>query len=269
MSEERTTLEVIGQTVEEALQDGLSQLGVSENQVDVEILDEGAKSMLGLGGRQARIRISIKEDAVALPRSIVAPREETRDDYRIDDEDDEDSDGSLYEDTEVTYGFDEVEGEVQNTMAIARETVRELLDKMSVNADVSVRLGEPDEVSGHPPIYVNINGNDLSYLIGQRAETLNALQYITRLIVGKEIGEAAYIVVDVEGYRSRREQNLRNLAERMARQAVSTGATQTLEPMNPADRRIVHLALRDYDGISTESVGEGTRRKVTIIPDED
>ena len=261
MSEERTTLEINAPTVEQALQDGLEQLGVSENQVDVEILDEGAKSMLGLGGRDARIRISVKEDAVALPRSIVAPREDSIDDYRIEDEDGD-------RDEPVTYSMDEVDEEMQNTMAIARETVRELLDKMRVNADVSVRLGEPDEMSGQPPIYVDVNGNDLSYLIGKRAETLDSLQYITRLIVGKEIGEAAYIIVDVEGYRRRREQGLRQLAERMARQAVNTGRTQTLEPMNPADRRIVHLALRDFDGIKTESTGQEPRRKVTIVPDE-
>jgi spoIIIJ-associated protein len=95
---------------------------------------------------------------------------------------------------------------------------------------------------------------------------LNALQFITRLIVGKELGRSVYMTVDVEGYRVRRERSLRNLAQRMATQAVKAGRRQTLEPMPPAERRIIHIELRDNKEVITESVGEDPKRKVTIIP---
>jgi spoIIIJ-associated protein len=103
-------------------------------------------------------------------------------------------------------------------------------------------------------------------LIGRRGETLNALQYITRLICNRELQRRANIVVDVQGYKSRREVALRNLAERMAGEAYRRGRTVTLEPMPPNERRIIHLALRDDPHVTTESVGVGDKRKVTIIP---
>jgi spoIIIJ-associated protein len=117
------------------------------------------------------------------------------------------------------------------------------------------------------PVSVDVNGDDLSILIGRRAETLNALQYITSLIVSKEIGRYVPIIVDVEGYRVRREGQLRQLARRMADQAIKTGRRQILEPMPANERRIIHIELRENPKVSTESVGEEPRRKVTIIPE--
>ena len=116
------------------------------------------------------------------------------------------------------------------------------------------------------PVRVNVKGDDLSYLIGRQAETLNALQYISSLIINKEIGRSVPLIVDVEGYRLRRENQLRQLARRMADQAVSTGRRQVLEPMPANERRIVHIELRDNSSVETESIGEDPRRKVTIIP---
>jgi spoIIIJ-associated protein len=109
----------------------------------------------------------------------------------------------------------------------------------------------------------------LSILIGRHAETLNALQYIASLIISKEIGRSIPLVVDVEGYRARRESQLRQLARRMAEQAVRTGRRQVLEPMPANERRIVHIELRDHSEVTTESVGEEPRRKITIIPKQE
>ena len=113
---------------------------------------------------------------------------------------------------------------------------------------------------------VDIRGKDLSILIGPKAETLNALQYISGLILGKEIGHVVPLVVDVEGYRARRSQQIRQLARRMAEQAVRTGKRQVLEPMPPNERRLIHIELRDNPDVTTESIGEEPRRKVTINP---
>jgi spoIIIJ-associated protein len=153
-----------------------------------------------------------------------------------------------------------------DVLEIARATVEELLERMRVRASVTAKFGQPDERRGRPPIVVDINGKDLSILIGRQAETLNALQYIAGLIVSKELGHNLSLVVDVQGYRQRREQQIRQLARRMADQAVKSGRRQTLEPMPAAERRIVHIELRDNPYVTTESIGEDPRRKVTINP---
>ncbi len=137
---------------------------------------------------------------------------------------------------------------------------------MGVDATVRARWGEPTGPETPRNVFVDLHGYDLSILIGHRGETLSALQYITRLIVGKELHRPLPIVLDVEGYRARRERQLRQLAQRMALQAVERGRTMTLEPMPANERRIIHLELRDHAQVTTESIGEGDHRKVTIIP---
>jgi spoIIIJ-associated protein len=137
---------------------------------------------------------------------------------------------------------------------------------MKVKARVSTSYGEADDLTGKTPILVDIHGDDLSILIGKRSETLNALQYVTRLIVSKVLGHALVISLDVEGFRSRREKQIRQLARRMAEQAVRTGRKQILEPMPANERRIVHIELREDEQVRTESQGEEPYRKVTIIP---
>jgi spoIIIJ-associated protein len=106
-------------------------------------------------------------------------------------------------------------------------------------------------------------------LIGRKGETLAALQRIVRLIVGSRFARWVHLVVDVDGYKQRREESLRRLAGRMAEEAVRSGRTVVLEPMPPYERRIVHLALREDVDVRTQSVGTGNRRRVTIIPQED
>jgi spoIIIJ-associated protein len=259
MSETRPTIEIIAPSVEEAIANGLNDLGMTEEDVDIEILDEGTRGLFGLGSRQARVRLSIKSPsssqqintaetlpptqtstAANLPEQTPEPIKET-----------------------VISEADKSEDEVLN---ITRETVIELLQRMRVNAQVTAHYGEVDDKRGRIPVHLDIHGKDLSILIGRQAETLNALQYITSLIVGKELGRAITVVVDVEGYRARREQQVRQLARKMADQAVKTGRRQVLEPMPANERRFVHIELRKNPEVTTESIGEGSRRKVTIIP---
>lgn len=244
--EHRTSLEVIAPTVHEAIEKGLVELGLEDTQVDVEVLDEGGTGFLGLGGRQARVRLIVKE-GLAKPAAATpaAPRR---------------SRPAAEPSAPLT------EAEAENLLAITKATVLTLLEHMDVRADVSVSLGEPDEPEMAAPVMVDIQGGDLGFLIGRQAETMGALQLITRLIVGKEVGQAAHIIIDVAGYRQRRDENLRKLAHKMAKQAVATGRRQTLEPMSPSERRIIHLELRDNAEVTTESTGEEPRRKVVIIP---
>jgi spoIIIJ-associated protein len=146
----------------------------------------------------------------------------------------------------------------------ARLVLVDLLERMQVEAEVHAALGEPDE--GETPIILDVQGPDLGLLIGRKGETLAALQYIARLIIAKQAGRSVDVVVDVQGHKKRREEQLRRIARRMAEQAVERGRTMTLEPMPANERRIIHLELRDHPSVTTESVGDGSQRKVTVIP---
>lgn len=233
-------IEVTAPTVEEAIAQGLNQLGVTRDDVEVEVLDPGSKGFLGLGGRQVRVRLTIKESPAAAP---VQPAAAT----------------PVVETPAPAETGDHI-------LDLTCNTVRELLALMKIEGTVSARYGEPDEGSEQPPVLVDIHGKDLSILIGRRAETLSAFQYVVGLIVGKAAGRYLQVIVDVEGYRGRRERQLRQMARRMAEQAVRSGRRQVLEPMTAAERRIVHLELRGHPDVETLSVGEEPTRKVTIIP---
>lgn len=248
MAEERTKLEVIAPTIEEAIEKGLNDLGLTEDDVDVEILDEGKKGLFGLSTRQARVALMIKNRQSAPATGPAAAKPVKR--------------------VESMPASDEAagaDGEEPEEISIARETINIILEKMKVHADVSVRLGEASE-DRVQPVLIDIEGNDLSFLIGRKAETINALQYITSLIVSRELGRWLPLQIDVQHYRQRREDELQKLARRIAEQVISTGRRQVLEPMPPNERRIVHIALRDYPEVETESIGEDPRRKVTVRP---
>ncbi len=245
MAEERTKLEVIAPTIEEAVEKGLRDLGLTEDDVDVEVLDEGKKGLFGLGIRQARVALMLKpvSEEPAEEKASPSAREKV--------------------DAEAAVESSSVE-EDSEEVSIARETINIILEKMHVNADVSVKLGDSDE-NRVQPVLIDIEGNDLSFLIGRKAETINALQYITSLIVGRELGRWVPLQIDVQNYRKRRESELRKFARRVADQVVSTGRRQVLEPMPPNERRIVHIELRDNPNVDTESIGEGSSRKVTVF----
>jgi len=268
MEDNKTTLEVIAPSIEEAVAKGVSELGLTENDVEIEVLDEGTKGLFGLGSRQARIRISVKSTASPESRdSDQVGMGETRaaagsTQTTMEEEPEED----FYTEEPSTYPAVSKPIPDDITLHVAKETVSELMDKMKVQAEVTAYLGEADDAHSRIPVRVDIHGNDLSILIGRQAETLNALQYIASLIIGKELGRAITLVIDVEGYRQRREQQIRQLARRMAEQAITTKRRQVLEPMPANERRLVHIELRDNPLVGTESTGEEPHRKVTIVP---
>jgi spoIIIJ-associated protein len=253
MNEKRASLEIIAPSIDEAIEKGLKDLGLPRENVEVEVLDEGTRGLFGLGSRQARIRLKIKEGEE--PAEIEAVEAEPTPEPVETEPEAAPEPVAAAESPEEEY-----------VLTVASETVSELLEKMKVQATVTAEYGKVDDSRSRVPVLVDVNGDDLSILIGRRAETLNALQYITNLIVNKEIGRAIPLVVDVEGYRKRRETQLRQIANRMADQAIKTGRRQVLEPMPANERRIIHIELRENPEVTTESVGEDPRRKVTIIP---
>ncbi len=290
-----TSLEYIAANAEEAINKGLNALGVSREEVDIEILDNGSKGFFGIGARQARVRLTVKADSLravmlkdaevqdaaaaeteAQPVVKEAPapapvREERRKSEPKQEKHREEPKAVKQKPAEepnddelpVATSSDVVNEE---TMKIAANVVRDLMEKMRVKATVTAKIGEAADDIDSRVILIDIQGDDLSYLIGRHFEVLHSLQYITGLIVGREVGHWVPLVLDVQGYRQRRERQIRQMATRMADQVVKTGRRSSLEPMPATERRIVHLALRDNNQIMTESIGEEPNRKVVIYP---
>ncbi len=290
---ERTTLEIIAPTVEEALAQGLAQLGLPATAVSVEVLDSGNKGLFGLGGRQVRVRLTVNppggssgdvppegsRDGQAQPagaaphaaprgRASKASERPAPAEKRSSSPQREANAGKTASASkpkpdmpaELTHdGHDPV---LDKTEA----TISKLLYLMGLQAQVSAHYGEARD--DRRPIMVDIRGSDLGVLIGRRGETLDAFQYVASLMVGKETEQFVHLVVDVEGHRDRRERQLRQLAQRMAEQVIKTGRKLTLEPMPASERRIIHMELRDHPAVTTQSMGEEPHRKITILPKE-
>lgn len=276
MSTDRTTLEMIAPTIEEAIEQGLIQLNLKAEAVDVEVLDSGSRGLFGIGSRQARVRLSVKPEfafdvgdeeygAVQDLSPAVEPKAPAR--RRAPAARKAEAEEKLVKAAEASgakVGAEEelLEGDI---LFAARETVTDLLDKMKIKAQVNVAMKLAEDAEDEATVLVNIEGDDLSILIGRRTETLNALQYVTSLIVGKRLNRWVPLMIDVQGYRARRDRQLRVLARRMADQAIHTGRRQVLEPMPANERRVIHLELRDHPQVATESIGDDPNRKVTIF----
>ena len=154
----------------------------------------------------------------------------------------------------------------QPPIIVAEEILRELLSLMKVPASIGVKeSSESGVVEGHSSVTLNVTGENLGILIGRRGQTLSSLQYLVYLMLSHRMKVRVPLVVDVEDYRERRVEALRRLALHMAEQVSSTGQSVTLEPMSAGERRIIHLALQEYHGVTTESIGLGEGRKVTIL----
>lgn len=151
----------------------------------------------------------------------------------------------------------------------AKLIVSQLLSLMGIQADV-VAVDNPSSVplstDDPPTIFLDILGRDLGMLIGRRGEHLSQLQYLINTLVNRKLGNWTRVIVDVEGYRSRREESLIGLAERVARQVSRSGRSIVLEPMPPNERRIIHLTLRQHPDVATHSSGEGAQRRITVEP---
>ena len=253
MVDNEQVLESSGSDVDAAVRDGLARLNVTQDAVEVEIMDEGARGVFGLGAREARVRLTMKA-----AKSVVIDGEAAAvvgtEDVQVE---------SLPEFRAEPEEIDEEDLEAK----VGRDTLVELLSLMGMeNMQVDVRRAEPAPDEKDPPLVFDIHGPDAEELIGRRGDTLAALQRIARLIVGNELAAQVRFIVDVGGYKERRKNVLYQLAKRLAKQAIETDRTIVLEPMPPQERRAIHIALRDDPTVSTRSVGEGDRRKVTIVP---
>ena len=243
------SVERTARTVEEAEELALKELGVDRNEVEVEILSRGKAGFLGIGAEVARVRVTLLgasgAAAATAPASTAAS-----------DSGDEDA-GAV---APAGAGTTEEGGAAADLALVA---LNNILSLSGVNVVCNVRTLDDPEVGG--PI-IDLSGDDSGLLIGRRGQTLQSLQFMVNMIVRKELGEGTRVVLDVERYRQRRESSLRDMALKVAERVAQTGRSITLEPMSAADRRIIHVSLADREDVSTESVGFGDDRKVSIFP---
>ncbi|MHB8927323.1 MAG: RNA-binding cell elongation regulator Jag/EloR [Bacillota bacterium] len=196
-----------GKTVDEAVRAALKELGVGQDEVDIEVLEEAAKGLFGLiGTKEARVVVRLREDR----------------------------------------------------RQVARRLIKDVLAAMSLEVTIGTEEREGATV-------FNLEGPDLGILIGRRGQTVDALQYLVNLAANRiGEGEKARIIIDVEGYRRRREETLQRLAERLAERVRRSGQSVVLEPMSAQERRVIHLALQDNQYVGTQSEGEEPQRHVVI-----
>ena len=227
--EEATEIIMSARTVDEAIELGLKELDADRDEAEVEILSRGKAGFLGIGAEVARVRVT----RISAGRNAVGM--------------------STTEEGEITAA------------GVATAAVGRILEAAGVNVTRTLRAANDPESGG--PI-IDLAGEDSGLLIGRRGQTLQALQFLVNLIVRKQF-EGVRVVLDVENYRQRREFQLRDMATKVAARVTQTNRSITLEPMPPADRRIIHTSLTDNPDVSTESTGEGEGRRVTIMPKRD
>lgn len=250
------SLEVTGRTVREAIEKALARLGRTRDEVEVSILSEGSRGILGIGGEDARILVAPKEppaeeEAVQEPVEDAVQAVVQEGVQEAEEEGDEDRPGRPSSE------------EITDTAA---EIVETILASLRLDAEVEAHPASSDAVQSGFVSYLNIVGDDLGILIGRRGETLASLQFLTNLILGKRLRRWAKVQLDVEGYRTRREEMLRVLAQRMSARVQETGVPMTLEAMPANERRIIHMTLNGHPSVTTASFGEGDQRRVVISP---
>jgi spoIIIJ-associated protein len=269
--DEIQTVETTGRTVEEAIQKALDELGVEEDEVEVEVLSEGSKGVLGLGAGEARVRVT----TLPYEDEDEYDEDEAYDEEGEDFEDEEEvaPPGNRRYDTAVAPRVREappaernrgIEPEAEPFAALAQKTLAELLERMGMEADVQLDAAEMDE--DLPSVELSISGEFMGILIGRHGDTLAALQFLLGLLVSREAGQRVRVIVDVEGYRERRARMLRDMAMRAADRAQRYRQPIFMDPMIPSERRIVHLTLADHPYVATHSIGEGDGRRVVVSP---
>src|SRR5438105_9565401 len=236
--------EYTGRSVEEAIERGLRALHKKRTEVDIEILEKGKPAnVLGIGGEDARVLLTFQEEeAPPEPEPTVDEAEVPRRPDAMREREDEAEEAPPVTAEDLTAGVG---------------VLTELLELMGIEANV--KIDDRPHSEG-----IDVLGPDLGALIGRGGENLVALQQITSAMTSRRVGRTVHVPVDIEGYRRRREEQLREIATRVASRVRATGQAVTLEPMLAYERRIVHLAVQDTPGVKNESVGVDPNRRVVI-----
>ena len=276
-------VEATGKTIEDAVRSGLVQLGLTRDEVTVEVLSEPKSGFLGIGSKPAVVRVTAKEEAEhVLQRQQEDVRKAEEAEKQAADaagiaeaeppcpeepvsapaesEIDHPADGA--KDSVAASPADEAADQkedftAEEAAAKAREFLQEVLKNMGMQVMIE-KMIKPDKIILH------LHGKNLGILIGKHGQTLDALQYLTNLTTNQGKETRHFIMLDVENYRHRREETLKQLALRLSGRVKKKGDKVVLEPMNGYERKIIHVALQDAEHVRTESEGQDPYRHVVI-----
>ena len=290
-------VEAEGRTVEEAVAVALRQLGVEREQAEIEVVSQSTKGFLGIGGRRARVRASLRSPAEVAPEPTPAssgrrqkprqearqeprrqePRQEARQEPRRQEPRAARRQDSRQDDPYVPSGrtvtappqaVREANHDLAPTAAPSPELVerasqllQEILAQMGMQTDVSSTVHDSEVV-------LSFEDATDGLLIGRKGQTLDALEYLVNRIIARNDDNETHLLLDAAGYRDRRRQNLESLAMRLGERAKRRRRPVTLSPLNPRDRRIIHLVLEDDPLVTTKSLGRGYLRRLSIVPEE-
>ena len=224
--------EKTAKSVNDAVKLALEELGVSEDKVNIEVIDEGAKGFLGIGARDAVVKVTVKNEKSAKTEKT-APAVKAVSKKAVSDEAPEE---------------------------VAAKFLGDIFKAMELDVNIDAKEGEDNSVS------IDISGDNMGIVIGKRGDTLDSLQYLTSLVVNKHSDDYIKVSIDTENYREKRADALLALSKRLSEKVARTGKKFTLEPMNPYERRIIHSSLQDNEDVTTYSIGTEPFRKVVIAP---
>ena len=275
--------EVEAASVEEATREALEQLGAREDEVTIEVIATPRAGVLGLGARQARVRVT-RKDATSVGENppAASPTGQASQAPRARNEDAPEGRGRGRENQRRGRNDGRPRGQSQNPAASGAEDDSGAAGRKSANLEeqrheamvilkqILEQMGEPTEVRqievDAETVEIEIKGDGSGILIGRHGQTLDALEYLVNRILARRIKDAAPISLETEAYRARRRQQLHRMALSMGEKAKREHKPVRLEPMPPRDRRVVHLALKDDPMITTRSGGDGVMRSIEIVP---
>lgn len=214
-----------GNTTNAAIEKGLKELKVSKNQVEIKVLDENKKSFFSiLAPRVVKVEFTLKENSKAEKREEIVVKKE----------------------------------DIEKQIQVIKKFLDEFIEKLPTQG-ISYDIKEENNA-----IRIDMKGEELNYLIGYRAESMYALQNIINAVSNRNVHRGLRIILDIDGYREKRENVLNNLAEKLAKTVIRTGKSVTLEPMNAYERKIIHTKLQENEKVDTHSVGREPYRKIVI-----
>lgn len=247
-------LEKSGRTMEEAIAAALAELGKSEEEISVEVLERAKSGFLGIGAQPAVIRVSyeVPDEPVEKKTEAPAPKKAEKKVSAPKKVEEKKPEEKKPEPTKSVPADENAE------FAAVRSFVSGLMERMGVDADIEIARRDNGGIN------VNLSGNGMGAIIGRRGETLDAIQHLTNYVVNRDSDKHMHISVDAENYRAKREESLIKLAEKMAEKAIKYKRSMALEPMNSYERHVIHTALQNYEGVTTSSTGVEPNRRVVV-----
>lgn len=246
-----------GTDIEEAVKLALVDLKLTREEVEVIVLEQPSKGFFGIGSKLAKVRVVPKEKKVIEePKPIEEKVKETIAEEKRPEQ--KKNNNRKRKEKRKTVIPKEIE---ENLVPLeehpALDFLKDITEKMGLQLSVTAKAGEES-------LYININGKDAGTVIGKRGQTLDAIQYLTSLVVNKDEEKYTRVVVDAENYREKRKKTLEQLANRIAEKVLRTKKSVRLEPMNPYERKVIHATLQSNPNVTTKSEGEEPYRRVII-----